>query len=115
MTAQPGPPLIQVLLFEPGHGPRLVEVKEDCEAYQELLDAEETYADCFQVGDRCYAMWYDEEGTLKNRTPNRRLTGPYKYAGGVMRGPFFVARVRGDRETGVDDSDLPYIRRFVEF
>lgn len=105
---------ITVLLFEPGQAPRFADVEEDCRGFRQLLRTETLDATFFAVVDRFYALWCDDEAVAKKLPPNRRLVGDHKYGDWMMRGPFFVSRVRGECDTSVDGTDLPYVGAFVE-
>jgi len=96
---------IKALLIEPMKEPRVIEIEQKLESYQEQVGG---YIEALTISDDVVIL-VNEEGKLRGMTPNRRLNGD------VLVGNILIVGRKGEDFCGLSDKNVQlYTEQFKE-
>jgi hypothetical protein len=97
--------MIRALVFIPGRTPAVRYLPDGLDAYRQALQVQELEFTPVVWEGRRYQFVADDGAVASNLPPNREMLGG-KFDGWVIRGPFLVTGIDGDRSASLDDRDL---------
>jgi len=96
---------IKALLIEPMKEPRVIEIEQKLESYQEQVGG---YIEALTISDDVVIL-VNEEGKLRGMTPNRRFNGD------VLVGNILIVGRKGEDFYGLSDKNIQlYTEQFKE-